>query len=44
MKFILVIFAKKIFVEGEWVIVRLKILCPQNSGFALKYLFCSFAE
>ena len=44
MKFMMVIFAKKIFVESEWVIVGLKILCPWNSGSALKYLFCSFAE
>ena len=36
--------AKKIFVEGEWVIVGLKMLCPQNSWSALKDLFCSFVE
>ena len=38
-KFILVTFAKKDLVEGEWVIVDLKMLCLQNSGFAVKDFF-----
>ena len=29
-------FCKKNLVEGEWVIVDWKMLCPQNSGSALK--------
>ena len=36
MKFIVVIFIKKYVVEGESVIVGPKMLCPQNSGSALK--------
>ena len=38
-KFILVIFAKKYLVEGEWVIQSPKMLCPLNSGSAVKDLF-----
>ena len=34
-----VIFAKKDIVEGEWVTVGPKMLCPQNSGSALIDLF-----
>ena len=32
-------FSEKDLVEGEWVIVDPKILCPQKSGSALKDLF-----
>ena len=32
-------FCKKDLVEGEWVIVGPKMLCPQNYGSALKDLF-----
>ena len=32
-------FCKKDHVEGKWVIVGPKMLCPQNSGSALKDLF-----
>ena len=39
MKFILVIFAKKDLVEGDWCFDDRKMLCPQNTGFALKDLF-----
>ena len=32
-------FCKNDLVEGEWVIVDWEMLCPQNSGSALKDLF-----
>ena len=32
-------FCKKDLVEGKWVIAGPKMLCPQNSRFALKDLF-----
>ena len=39
MKFILVIFAKKDPVEGDWCFDDRKMLWPQNTGSALKDLF-----
>ena len=32
-------FRKKDLVEGKWVVVNPKMLCPQNSGYAFKDFF-----
>ena len=44
MKFILLIFCKKDLLQSEWVIVDSKMLCPQNSGSALKDFCYNFAQ
>ena len=39
MKFMVVIFGKKIFLKVNWLLWGPKILCPQSSGSAFKDLF-----